>query len=90
MWDDLSEIARRLAAESTCPEDAWTLDVKMEHVEIIAWIWHEIVPLATGWPLEYIAETWAIFRADPMNDSLDVLGMRNIVRIIWQYYVTLS
>ena len=67
---------------------AWSLpDVKEEHVMLLAWIWHELVP-AFHEPVtpEIAAETWAMYRARPDGQHPAVLKMRRWTNELWLLY----
>jgi len=67
----------------------WDLpSVKEEHVMLLAWIWHELVP-ATHEPVtpEIAAETWAMYRACPATQHPAVLKMRRWTNELWLLYV---
>lgn len=68
---------------------SWALpSVKEEHVMLLAWIWHELVPLMHE-PVtsEIAAETWAMFRACPANQHPAVLKMRRWAQELWLLHI---
>lgn len=69
----------------------WGLpEVKHAHIELVAWLWLEVVPENTTISEKIAWMLWGQFRENPESADPGVATMRQLVRQFWGNYVALN
>lgn len=68
----------------------WTDQIKAAHIQLVAWLWLEIIPKVLEFPEALAWDIWGRFREDPTSERPDVAGMRAISRSAWDHYISLN